>query len=207
MRMLGKGWHILTTRGFVYSCCFGIHALSYYMTRLNTKIITAYYRVLCGSMGHGVVIRNSANITMPGKCFIGNYSSINAGCHIASQGTIRIGNYVMVGPRTIMWSQNHVFDRTDIPMREQGHSEAPIVIEDDVWIGARCIILAGIRIGTGSVIGAGAVVTHDIPPYSVVAGVPAWVIRPRIKKPPTPWDAHHHEDTSQQTIAALNSIR
>ena len=93
---------------------------------------------------------------------------------------ITIGNNVMMGPCVKMFVQNHNFSRTDIPMNQQGDSSIrPIVIGDDVWIGANVIILPGVSVGTGSVIGAGSVVSKSIPEYSVVAGNPAKIIKSR----------------------------
>ena len=75
----------------------------------------------------------------------------------------------------------HQFSRTDIPMRLQGHRQyQPVLIEDDVWIGARAIILPGLRIGKGAIVGAGSVVTKDVPPYAICVGNPARVIKSRI---------------------------
>ena len=86
----------------------------------------------------------------------------------------------MMGPYCIILTQNHEFSRTDINMIEQGYSEIkPVIIDDDVWIGARVTILPGIHVHEHSIIGAGAVVTHDVPAYSIVAGVPAKVIKMR----------------------------
>lgn len=77
-------------------------------------------------------------------------------------------------------TSSHNTARTDIPMNQQGHLEKKeVVIGDDVWIGRRVIILPGIKIGNGVIIGAGAVVTKDVPDYAVVAGVPAKVIKYR----------------------------
>jgi len=89
----------------------------------------------------------------------------------------------MMGPDVMIYTQNHRFDRIDIPMIEQGNTEPkPVVIEDDVWIAARSIILPGVTIGKGAVIAAGAVVTKDVPPYTVVGGVPARKIKLRIEE-------------------------
>ena len=86
----------------------------------------------------------------------------------------------MIGENLIALSQNHAFDDTKRPMREQGWQvDQPIVIEDDVWIGARVIVLPGVRIGTGSIIGAGSVVTKDVPRFAIVGGVPARLLRMR----------------------------
>lgn len=88
-----------------------------------------------------------------------------------------------MGTDVIIITRNHRFDRTDIPMMEQGfEEERPVYIGNDVWIGDRVLILPGVHIGDGSIIAAGAVVTKDVPPYSIVAGVPARKIRDRFEK-------------------------
>lgn len=93
---------------------------------------------------------------------------------------VKIGDNVMMGPDCHIFTAFHNFDRVDIPMIQQGYSERrPVTIGNDVWIGIRCIIMPGVTIGNGCVIGAGAVVTHDVPDYAVVGGVPAKVIRYR----------------------------
>ena len=86
----------------------------------------------------------------------------------------------MVGPGVYIYTQNHKSDRTDITMDQQGFAEEkPVKIGNDVWIGARVTILPGVEIGDGCIIGASAVVTKSIPPYSVVAGNPAVVKKNR----------------------------
>ena len=103
---------------------------------------------------------------------IGSYTGLNTNCWFGND-TI-IGNDVMFGPEVTILSGSHHFERTDIPMREQGATpRKPVVIGDDVWIGTRAIILPGIRIGSHSIIGAGSVVTKDVPEYAIVAGNPA----------------------------------
>ena len=87
---------------------------------------------------------------------------------------------VMMGPNVSIYTSNHKFDRTDIPMIKQGNSETkPVIIENDVWIGANVIILPGVTIHEGSIIAAGAVVTKDVECYTIVAGNPAKVIKKR----------------------------
>jgi maltose O-acetyltransferase len=79
-----------------------------------------------------------------------------------------------------MYSYSHAYDRLDIPMDQQGFEDpTPIHIGDDVWIGARVIILPGVNIGSHCIIGAGSVVTKDVPDYAIVGGVPAKIIRMR----------------------------
>ena len=87
---------------------------------------------------------------------------------------------VMMGPDVCIYARNHAFDRIDIPMNLQDFaSEKPVVIGDDVWIGARVMMLPGVHIVTGSVIGAGAVVTKDAPDYAVVGGNSARMLEMR----------------------------
>jgi acetyltransferase-like isoleucine patch superfamily enzyme len=110
---------------------------------------------------------------------LGDNSNIGPYSWIGCSGYIKIGKNVMMGPRVSLLAENHNFDRTDIPMKEQGVHRKGIVIEDDVWLGANSCVLDGVTIGTGSVIATGAVVTKDVPPFSVVGGVPAKVLRSR----------------------------
>jgi maltose O-acetyltransferase len=99
-------------------------------------------------------------------------------------GPIEIGRDVMMGPRCILVATTHETAALDVPMNRQGFKDGrTIVIEDDVWIGAGVVILPGRRIGTGSVVGAGSVVAHDVPPRAVVAGNPAVVVRTRGDRP------------------------
>lgn len=110
---------------------------------------------------------------------IGNHSNIGPYAYIGCSGYIEIGNNVMISPRVSIYAENHVFSRTDIPMKEQGVTKQFVKIEDDCWIAANSIILAGVTIGKGSVVAAGSVVSKDVPPYSVVAGIPAVIIKQR----------------------------
>jgi len=96
---------------------------------------------------------------------------------LRGQGGITIGDRVYTAPLVQILAVNHVFDDPTRPMIEQGITAEGIVIEDDVWIGAGAIITDGVRVGRGAVIAAGAVVTQDVPPHTVVGGVPARVLR------------------------------
>jgi len=89
------------------------------------------------------------------------------------------GDNVICGPRVSFHAENHVYTDPNTPIRLQGVTRRGIVVEADCWIGAGSMILDGVRIGRGTVVAAGAVVTRDVPPYSVVAGVPARVIKSR----------------------------
>lgn len=109
---------------------------------------------------------------------IGDNSGIGINCEL--YGPVSIGNGVMMGPEVVIYTSEHRHDRIDIPMWQQGISEVePVVIGNDVWIGRRVIILPGVKIGEGCIIGAGAVVTKDMPPYSIIGGVPAQILKYR----------------------------
>ncbi|MFN7541014.1 MAG: acyltransferase [Bacteroidota bacterium] len=110
---------------------------------------------------------------------VGDHSNIGPYCYIGCSGFISIGNNVMISPRVSIYAENHVFDSLDATIKSQGVKRESVVIEDDCWIAANSILLAGVTIGKGSVVAAGSVVTQDVPPFSVVAGVPARIIKNR----------------------------
>ncbi|HHY54422.1 MAG TPA: acyltransferase [Chloroflexi bacterium] len=108
---------------------------------------------------------------------IGSNSLIGELNVLRGQGGITIGDRVYTAPMVQMLAVNHVFDDPTRPMVEQGITAEGITIEDDVWIGAGAIITDGVRICKGAVVAAGAVVTQDVPPFTVVGGTPARVLR------------------------------
>lgn len=110
---------------------------------------------------------------------VGNNSAIGAYSYIGASGRISIGSNVMLGPRVTMSSENHVFQDRTKTIKEQGVTRRGIIIEDDCWIGSGVTLIDGITVGTGSVVAAGAVVTKDVPPFTVVGGIPAKVIKER----------------------------
>ena len=128
-----------------------------------------------GRIAAQVDIRHPQNIT------IGTGSYINGGMLAASpNATINIGENCMISYEVHIRTDTHNHDDATKPMIAQGNSQSSITIEDDVWIGYGAQIMPGTTIGRSSIIGAGAVVTHDIPPYSVAVGVPARIIRSRL---------------------------
>lgn len=110
---------------------------------------------------------------------MGDHSNIGSYCYVGCSGFVSIGSGVMMGQRVNLLAENHNHERIDLPMKDQGVTRGSIIIEDDCWLGAGCSVLAGVRVGHGSIIAAGAVVTKDVPPLSIVAGVPARVVRQR----------------------------
>lgn len=129
----------------------------------------------CGknvNVEHGVFFGSGKEIS------IGNNSGIGINARIS--GPLEIGDNVMMGPDVMIYTSNHNFSDINIPMIQQGSSEKEkVVIEDDVWIGARAIILKGVHIKKGAIIGAGAVVTKNVGEYEIVGGNPAKLIRKR----------------------------
>ena len=112
-----------------------------------------------------------AGITIGTNSLIGEFNVIRG------QGGVTIGDRVYTSPMVQIAAVNHVFDDPTRPFVEQGITAQGISIEDDVWIGAGAIITDGVTVGRASVVAAGAVVTADVPPHTVVAGAPARVIR------------------------------
>ena len=116
-------------------------------------------------------------------CELGNNSGIGEGSRL--YGKVLIGDDVMMGPQCWIYTQNHEFRYLDKPMRQQGpQREEPVVIGNDVWIGSRVTILPGVHVGNGVIIGAGAVVSKDVPDYAIVGGNPARILKYRNKNKP-----------------------
>ncbi|MCD5001692.1 acyltransferase [Enterococcus saccharolyticus] len=125
-----------------------------------------------------IIIQKNTEISLYQKIQIGNNSSIGKNSKV--QGPVKIGENVMIGPELLTMTKNHNMKDLNIPMNSQGDTAAKeIIIGNDVWIGARVILLPGIRIGDGAVIGAGTVVSKDVKPYDIVVGASQRVIRNR----------------------------
>lgn len=129
--------------------------------------------VMHGSVLHVYNFRGlpASGIRIGRNSLIGEYNVIRG------QGGVTIGDRVYTSPLCQLIAVNHVFDDPHRPFVEQGITAQGIMVEDDVWIGSGAMILDGVRVGKGAVVAAGAVVTHDVPPHTVVGGVPAKVIR------------------------------
>lgn len=130
-----------------------------------------------GSIGR---LTARVDVRHPEHVFIGARSYVNGGMLAASENAkIVIGEDCMLSYDVHLRTDMHQHNRIDIPMNQQGVDEADIVIGDDVWIGYGAQIMSGVTVGSHSIVGAGAVVTHDVPEYAIVGGVPARVIRMR----------------------------
>jgi acetyltransferase-like isoleucine patch superfamily enzyme len=116
---------------------------------------------------YSILESHKGYIRIGDNCFVGPH------CMLYGQGGLEIGNYVMIAGGTMIIPSNHNYSSLEMPIREQGETSKGIIIGDDVWIGARCVILDGVTIGSGAVIAAGAVVNKDVPKNAVFGGVPA----------------------------------
>ena len=148
----------------------GKHSVIHRSARMDTPPYRKF------SIGDYSVVESFACINNAvGDVMIGNYTRI--GLHNTIIGPVKIGNHVNLAQGITVTALNHNFDDTEKRIDEQGVSTNPVTIEDDVWIGANAVILPGVTIGNHCVVAAGAVVTKDVPPHSLMAGVPAKVIK------------------------------
>jgi maltose O-acetyltransferase len=135
------------------------------------------------------LINLGAETKVQPRVYIGSGREISIGSHCHVNEGVRlidttIGDYVMIAPNVqLLGGYVHGHEKIDVPMVLQPNVyKGSVRIENDVWIGVNAIILAGVKIGSGSIIAAGSVVTKDVPPYSIAAGVPAKIIKNRLEK-------------------------
>ena len=143
---------------------FGLHRLRNYFARNSVK-----------SCGSGLSLEK--NVHLSPNVEIGENVYIDENVRIRAE--TKIGNDVLIASGVQCITLNHKFDDTERLIRIQGEAISPIEIGDDVWVGVNAIILPGVKIGSHSVISAGAVVTKDVPEWAIVGGVPAAVIKYR----------------------------
>jgi len=147
--------------------------VKFYLTRYSLKKVGANFR-----FGSNCVFADHRIIEIGSNVFMGDKSIINTIVPVT------IGNDVMFGPEVMIMGGDHNMGEVGKPMRyvHSGGTNIPVVLENDVWVGARAIILKGVRMGEGSVVGAGSLVTKSIPPYSVNVGFPCRTLKCRFSK-------------------------
>lgn len=150
-----------------------LNALSYNGIQLGNNVTIAKNTILQCT---GVIAKKGVGIK------IGNNSAVGANSYLGGQGGIEIGDDVIMGPNVNIFSENHNYNDVSVVIRKQGETRKGVKINNNCWIGAGTIILDGVEIGEGCVVAAGSVVTKSIPPNSIVAGVPAKIMRSRIEK-------------------------
>ena len=180
----------------------GLRAIAWlplFATRSLVRFGTGVTLAGCRNMrfGRGVRVGRHCILTaQQGELRLADGAALSPGVHLgADHGRIEVGSATAIGPGTVVRAANHRFDRCDVPIMAQGHVPGTVIIEDDVWIGANCVITPDVRIGRGAVVGAGAVVTRDVAPFAVVAGVPARVIGKRGERPQ---EAHEEGKAREQ---------
>jgi acetyltransferase-like isoleucine patch superfamily enzyme len=146
------------------------------------------YKALCRHLGGFCYIYPGARLSHVYGMSIGRNFHVNAGAFLYGRGGLTIGDHVMVGPNAVIVSSQHRYDDPRLPMVLLGHQTAPVTIGSDVWVGANAVVLPGVRVGDGTIVSAGAVVTQDTAPFTIVGGVPARMIgeRPRDVTPGAP---------------------
>ncbi|KAA0207252.1 MAG: acyltransferase [Proteobacteria bacterium] len=145
-----------------------LNALKAIFLRMNGSVIgrrVTFYPYVWIANGRNLIIEDDVDLAI--------------GVLISTPGGVRIGARTLIGYGTQILSTNHVVPSGGGPIFESGHQKAPVTIGRDVWIGAACIVLPGVSIGDGAVVAAGSIVTKDVPPMVIVAGVPARVVRLR----------------------------
>ena len=148
----------------------GKHAVIHRSARMDTPPYRKFY------LGDYSVVESFACINNAvGDVIIGDHTRI--GLHNTIIGPVTIGSHVNLAQGITITALNHNFSDAEKRIDEQGVNTTPVVIEDDIWIGANAVVLPGVTIGQHSIVAAGAIVTKDVPPHSLVAGVPAKVIK------------------------------
>lgn len=148
----------------------GRHSVIHRTVRMDTPPYRQFRLGRYSVIESGACINNAV-----GDVIIGDHTRV--GLHNTVIGPVTIGSHVNLAQGITVTALNHNFSETGRRIDEQGISTNHVIIEDDVWIGANAVILPGVRIGTHSVVAAGAIVTKDVPSHSLVAGVPAKLIK------------------------------
>ena len=150
----------------------------YAFSKMIRKMRSSVGLHLFDSCGSNINIEKDADFGSGQGISMGDNSGLGINCRV--RGPLTIGNDVMMGPDVVIMTNSHNFGRIDMPMNAQGNAiPRKVTIGNDVWIGTRVIILPGVTIGNGAIIGAGAVVTKDVPDMAIVGGCPAKIIRYR----------------------------
>ena len=161
-------WHIVQEK-MSHKSCVG----------LDMKLRNLFYEKTLLICGEKLCVHPDVYFCYPQNIEIGFNLFINRGTFINAPAKISIGDNVLIGPNVVINSGSHNYSNANEIIRNQGHKLLPIIIEDDVWIGASATILPGVKLGKGAVIAANAVITRSVEPYTVVAGVPAKMITQR----------------------------
>ncbi len=182
---------------------------------IETRIWTTIYRLFLGKLGQGSVLSHAQQLLNPqyifigaqvllahdarldairefgaqkyaGEIHIGDETIIQPRVHIAAAAPLYIGKQVLIASNVYITDHDHGSAQLDLPVARQPLIVEPTRIEDLVWLGENVVVLKGVVVGHHAIVGANSVVTHDIPPNAIVAGVPARAIRDRTAEPDIP---------------------
>jgi acetyltransferase-like isoleucine patch superfamily enzyme len=132
------------------------------------------------AIGEGVFIgRNTILSCKNGDIVIDDHANIGFNCEIFSASRVRVGKSILMAAYTYLVGGDHLYDRVDIPVLEQGRTARGIDVDDNVWLGTHVVVTDGSRIGRDAIVGAGAVVVGEIPAFAIATGIPAKVVRDR----------------------------
>ncbi|PMW33490.1 acyltransferase [Pseudomonas sp. GW460-7] len=166
---------------FVYSMFSYLSGMLWIVVDLLPHFIRNFiFRLVFKTYGHETMLDYKSFVRYPWRVCLGNGVAINRGCELypsmqTDEGVITLEDHVVLGPGVIIFSSGHDYTALHLP-----DISAPVIVRKHAWIGGKSIILPGVTIGEGAIIGAGSVVTKDIPPYTVAVGNPAKVIKARI---------------------------
>lgn len=152
-----------------------------WLDRLPCKFFlrNVFWSELGANIDSQVRLSSHLKIAGPANLKIGKNTRITNHVILDATGGLEIGENTLIGFETVVFTSKHCFDNIELPIIEQGMQTKPTSIGGNVWIGARVIIMPGIRVGNYAIIGAGSVVTKNVPDYAIVAGVPARLIKYR----------------------------
>ena len=158
----------------IYFTLYGI--IKYLPSPVGDWLRSFSFKIVLKEKGK-VRFYEGVTIGYPYRVSIGSYTTLSEWVFISGFGGVSIGDNVRIGHRTSIISSEHIFKSTKLPIWKQGLIAKEVKIGNDIWIGCNVTILSGVTVGDGAIIAAGAVVTKDVPPYAIVGGVPAKVIK------------------------------
>jgi acetyltransferase-like isoleucine patch superfamily enzyme len=132
------------------------------------------------AIGNGVFVgRNTILSCKNGDIVIDDRANIGFNCEVFSASRVRVGKSVLMAAYTYLVGGDHLYDRIDVPVLEQGRTARGIEVDDNVWLGTHVVVTDGSKVGRDAIVGAGAVVVGEIPEFAIAAGIPAKVMRDR----------------------------
>lgn len=178
---------------------------------VGNRIRSFFLRYFLHELGRRTIFYSGFYIANPECVSIGSNCTFARRLFITGAGGVRVGDWVGFGPDVKVWSVNHRFDDPDQPWQLQGWDKKPVVIEDDVWLGANVFVMPGVTIGKGTIVSASTVVARNVPPYAIVAGNPGRIVgwRKRPSDSPTGTAADSAEPSrlkpSEESVSARQS--